>query len=169
LLEQLKYRVTFTNHSPAHWILLVGLVCLTGCKSADEAKSGHMASVMISGHTKKEIQTATTTAFLASGFSKKEALTFEKEGSAWDTANYGGWADGRVWIKVRAEIIFVETNQFKLGCDVYAVQGHGDLGTEMEHKYVFAKKSECKKILDEAKAALGARSSGSDTLRPLNP
>ncbi len=94
---------------------------------------------------------------------------FEKQGSTWDTANYGGWTDGQVWIKVRAEIIFVETDQFKLGCDAYAVQGHGDIASEMEHKYVFAKKSECKKILDEAKAALDARSSGSDTLRPLNP
>ena len=141
-------------NSTVGWLFLIGLACLTGCKTTDQARSGHMASVEISGHAKAEIEQATVAAFQANGYSKADGLTFEKEGSAWETANYGGWSAKRVWIKVRVEIAFTDTDRYTLGCNAYIVQGHGEFGTEMEQRFLFAKRTECKKILDEAKAAL---------------
>ena len=35
-------------------MLLAGAACLTGCQTADQADSGDMASVEISGHTEAE-------------------------------------------------------------------------------------------------------------------
>jgi|SRR5690242_13688389 len=141
-------------HSLAGWFFLAGLVCLTGCKTTDEAHSGHMASVEISGHTKAEIQQAAATVFKANGYTKTDSLTFEKPGSAWETANYGGWSSNPVWIRIRCELVSAEARQFVLGCDAYVVEGHGEVGTEIERKFWFAKRTECKDILDAIKAEL---------------
>jgi hypothetical protein len=146
--------MTFGINSTVGWLFLIGFAGLTGCTTADQARSGYMASVTISGHAKAEIQQATVAAFLANGYVKTDRLTFEKTGSAWDTVNYGGWSASRVWIKVRAEIISMDAYKYTLGCDAYAVQAHGEAGMEMEQKFLFAKRTACKKILDEVKAAL---------------
>jgi len=140
----------------AGWIFLVGLVCLTGCQTADQAHSGHMASVEIYGHTEAEIQKATAAAFIENGYYKIGDLTFEKKGSGWETANYGGWSATTVWIRMRAEITTVDSRKYTLGCNVFVVDAHGEAGMETERKFMFAKRSECKKILDEVKAALEA-------------
>lgn len=146
--------MNFDINSMVGWIFLMGLVCLTGCRTADQADSGHMASVAIYGHTTAEIEQATAAAFIENGYYKIGDLTFEKKGSAWETANYGGWSSDRVWIKVRAELISMDGVKFTLSCDAYVVEGHGHGGVEMERKFTFAKRSECKAILDEIKAAL---------------
>lgn len=161
--------MSLRNHWMTGWIFLIGLVCLTGCKTTDQARSGHMASVEISGHTKNEIQKATVTAFLANGYLKTGGLTFEKKGSTWDTANYGGWFEDQVWIKIRAEIFLADTGKYTLGCNAFAVDGHGEVGMETEHKFLFARRTECKKILDEAKAALEAPAAAAETVNPRNP
>jgi hypothetical protein len=144
------------------WMFLIGFVCLTGCTTTDQAGTGLMASVEISGHTEAEIQKATTAAFLAHGYLKTDlktdSLIFEKQGSAWETVNYGGLSGGPAWIKIRVKLVSAETGSHTLGCDAYAVEGHGDVGMEIERKFLFAKRTECKKILDEAKAALDAPS-----------
>lgn len=138
----------------AGWLFLIGVFCLTGCQTTDQADSGHMASVEISGHPQAEIQKATETAFRANGYRKVGSLTFEKQGSGWETVNYGGWSGSAAWIRMRAQIVYVETGKYALGCNAYVVEGHGEIGTEVERKFLFAKRKECKKILDEAKAAL---------------
>ena len=146
------------------WICLIGCAVLTGCRTADQAHTGHMASVEIYGHTAAEIQKATGAAFIENGYYKIGDLTFEKKGSAWETANYGGWSSDSVWIKVRAEIFSADSAKYTLSCDAFAVEAHDESTMQIERKFVFAKHSECKKILDEVKAALAQTSSG-----PANP
>jgi len=136
------------------WISLTGFAVLTGCQSADQAHSGHMASVEIYGHTEAQIQKAAAAAFIENGYNKVGDLTFEKKGSAWETANYGGWSATTVWIRMRAEISTVDSQNYTLACDVFVVDAHGEAGMETERKFLFAKRSGCKKILDEVKAAL---------------
>ncbi len=142
-------------HPGIGWLLLA-VFCLAGCKTNDEAHSGRMASVVVSGHTREQIQQALAAVFLANGFVKMGDLTFEKPGSAWETANYGGWSSSRVWIRMRTEIVPMATGQFELGCDAFVVEGHGVPGVEVERKFWVAKRTECKKILDAVKAALAA-------------
>ena len=52
--------------------LLAVAACLTGCQTADQADSGDMASVEISGHTETEIQQAAAKVFLSSGYQQKD-------------------------------------------------------------------------------------------------
>lgn len=134
--------------------MLLGLVCLTGCKTTDETHSGQMASVEISGYTRSEIQQAASTVFQAHGYTKMTGLTFEKTGTAWETANYGGWSSSPVWIRMRCKLLSVATRQYVLGCDAFVVEGHGEVGTEIERKFWFSKRSECKALLDEIKTLL---------------
>jgi hypothetical protein len=136
------------------WLFLLGFVWLTGCKSADQANTGHMASVEIYGHTSTEIQKATAAAFSNNGYYQIGELTFEKIGSSWETANYGGWSSDSVWIKVRAEIVTEDSATYTLSCDAYAIEAHGEGIMQIERKFKFAKRKECKKILDEVKRAL---------------
>lgn len=148
------------------WLLLIGLACLTGCKTADEAHSGHMVSVEISGHTESEIQQAAAAVFQANGYTKAGVLTFEKAGTSWETANYGGWSADKVWIRMRADISPTETGQYILDCDAYVVEGHGEAGMEIERKFWFAKRTECKQILDKIKATLESSSKEDGSSRP---
>jgi len=146
--------MTFEINRTVGWMILLGFVCLTGCQTADQAHTGHMASVEISGHTPAEIKKATTTAFIENGFYKVDDLIFEKKGSTWESVNYGGWSSDLVWIKVRAELNTVESTKYTLSCDAFAVEAHGEGIMQIERKFKFAKRSELKKILDEVKAAL---------------
>jgi hypothetical protein len=155
-------------HKLIGWMCLAGWVGLTGCRTTDQASTGHMASVEIHGHTEAEIREATTKAFLAGGFVAKDRLTFEKKGSAWDTFNYGGWSADLVRIRVRANIVAPDLDTHILGCDAFIVSGRDDF-METERKPVFAKRSECKKILDAAKAMLEAPSAAAESSQAESP
>lgn len=141
-------------NSTLGWICLVGFACLTGCQTADQAHTGHMASVAIYGHTEAEIQKAAAAAFVRNGYTPIGSLTFEKIGWAWETTNYGGWSSDTVWIKVRAKIFTDDSAKYTLGCDAYAVEAHNEGVMQIERKFKFAKRSELKKILREVKVAL---------------
>ena len=136
------------------WIPLAGVACLTGCSTADQADSGEMASVKISGHTDTEIQQAAARAFLSNGYRQANPQTFEKQGTSWDKVAYGGWSSNPVWIRMRIKVSPVEAGQSILACDVYAVVDRGEASMEEEKKLFTAYRSECKKILDQAKARL---------------
>jgi hypothetical protein len=144
------------------WLFLLGFASLTGCKTADEAHFGHMASVTISGHTRTEILQATATILKADGYHETDELTFDKPGSAWETANYGGWSSDAVGVRIRFALVSVELGQHKLGCDACIVQGYGQPGMEVEQSYWFAKRTECKKILDAIKASLASAPAGTN-------
>jgi len=136
------------------WLLLIGVTCLTGCQTADQADSGDMASVEISGHTEAQIQQATAKAFLANGYQQADSQTFEKQGSSWDTVAYNGWSLDAVWIKVKTSVTEMETAKYALACNAFLVTDRHEVIMEQEQKLSVSHRSECKKILDQAKAAL---------------
>src|SRR5882757_9170270 len=86
------------------WTLLVGIACLTGCRTTDQADSGEMASVKISARSDAEIQQAVAKAFLANEYQQVNPVTFEKQGTVWDKMDYGGWSSNPVWIRMRIKI-----------------------------------------------------------------
>jgi uncharacterized protein with beta-barrel porin domain len=136
------------------WMFLAVVACLTGCQTADQADSGDMASVEISGHTEAEIQRATAKVFLSNGYQQADRLTFEKQGTGWDKAAYGGWSSNPVWIKMRANITSVDADKYILGCNAYLVTDRNEATMEEEKKLSVSHRSECKKILDQVKARL---------------
>ena len=156
-------------YSLAGWLILLGFAGLTGCKTDDEAHFGHMASVIIHGPTRAEILQAAAAVFKANGYHETDELTFDKPGTAWETANYGGWSSNKVGVRIRLAIVSEEFGQYKLGGDAYVVEGYGDPGMEVEQTYWFAKRNECKKRLDEIKASLAAATSSSGAKAPATP
>jgi hypothetical protein len=142
------------------WALLVGVACLTGCSTTDQADSGDMASTKISGHTDAEIQQAAAGAFLSNGYQKIDRLTFEKQGTGWDKMAYGGWSPNPVWIRMRINITSAGAGQSILACDAYAVVDRNEASMEEEKKLSVSYRSECKKILDQARARLDSPPGG---------
>lgn len=133
-------------------VLLAGV--LAGCKTNDTAHTGNQASVIITGHTKEEIQQTTIAVFKSDGYTQVADLVFEKEGSKWDTVTYGSLGSKSVWIKIRVSLTSKGEGRNALGCDVYAVDNHGEGFMESERKLAFAKGDECKEILDQIKQRL---------------
>ncbi len=142
------------------WTLLAGALFINGCQTTDQADSGAMASVEISRHTKVEIQQAVTKAFLANNYQSVKNLTFEKQGTGWDKAAYGGWSSNPVWIRMRVKIAPTGQGEFILACNAYVVVDRNLGGIEEEKKLSVSYRSECKKILDEAKAMLDSPEPG---------
>ena len=137
------------------WTLLAVAACLTGCQTTDQADSGDMASVEITGHTEAEIRQAMAAAFLTNGYQQAGDETFEKQGTRWDTAAYSGWSANAVWIKVKTSITVTETGKYILGCNAYMVVDRNQATME-EEKLSHSHRSECKKILDQAKGRLNS-------------
>jgi hypothetical protein len=136
--------------------LLAGVVCVTGCHTTDQADTGELASVIITGHTEMEIQKATARVFLANGYSQADPLTFEKQGTAWDKAAYGGWTENPVGIKVRVHINPQDDGVCFLGCNAFLVTDPHEAAMEEEQKLSYSRRSECEKILAQIKARLDA-------------
>jgi hypothetical protein len=135
-------------------LLLAGIICLAGCQTTDQADSGDMASVEISGHTEMEIQQTAAKVFLSNGYQQADSLIFEKQGTRWDTVAYSGWSANTVWIKVRINIASTEAGKYTLGCNAYMVTDRNVATMEQEQKLSVSHRSECKKILDQVKARL---------------
>ena len=142
------------------WALLAGVAGLTGCKSTDSADSGDMASVKISGRTDPEIEQAAAKVFLSDGYQQMNPLTFEKQGTSWDKVAYGGWSSNPVWIRMRIKVTSTEAGQSILACDAYAVVDRGEGNMEEEKRLFASYRSECKKVLDQAKARLDSPPDG---------
>jgi hypothetical protein len=142
------------------WALLVGVAGLTGCQSTDQADSGDMASVKVSGHTDAEIKEAAAKVFLGDGYQQVNPLTFEKQGTRWDKMTYGGWSPNPVWIRIRINVTPAEAGQSTLACDAYAVVDRGEGSMEEEKKLSVSYRSECKKILDQTVVRLDSPPGG---------
>jgi len=137
-------------------VLWIALAILTGCQTTDQAEVGEMASVKIAGHTDAEIERAAAKAFLADGYKQVDLKTFEKQGTHWDKLAYGGWSSNPVWIRMKINLNSAEPGQSVLGCDAFVVIDRDEASMVEEKKLSVAYRSECKKILDQAKATLEA-------------
>ena len=142
------------------WTLMAGIACLTGCQSTDQADSGNMASVSISGRTDSEIKQAAAKVFLWDGYQQVNPLTFEKQGTSWDKMTYGGWSPNPVWIRMRINVTPAEAGQSTLACDAYAVVDRNEASMEEEKKLSVSYRSECKKILDQTMVRLDSPTGG---------
>jgi hypothetical protein len=140
---------------------LVAILVVGGCRtSADLADADHMASLTISGHSEVDILRAMEAVFVADGYQHMGDLTFDKKGSAWETALYGGWNEGGVWIRLKGSVDPGPSGTYVIGCDAFRVTGHNQGVMEEEKKTTHAYRDECKKILNEVQARLAQGGAG---------
>jgi hypothetical protein len=135
-------------------VLLAMFGVLAGCKSTDLAKDGSLASIVINGYSKAEIQQAAVDVFKSDHFYQVDDSTFEKKGSANDTFMFGGLDMEQVWIRVRMHIAPGGKDRHVLGCDAYVVQNHGDRFIETETRFKYSKGEECLNILNQIQQQL---------------
>jgi hypothetical protein len=136
-------------------LALLALACtFAGCKTADTAHDGSLASVVINGHTAAEVRQTTIEVFGWNGYKQGPDLTFEKKGTKWDVATYGSWISDSLWIKVRVQITSRGELWQVLGCDAYIVENRGEGFLQDERKLKYMRADECKKILDQIQRRL---------------
>jgi len=123
-----------------------------GCKSADQARQGYLASVEIIGHEAAEIQEATTKVFAENGYERATGLVFEKKGSTWNSLAYGGWSRQPVWVRVRVSLRPHGASRQILGCNAFFVRDRGGDSLEEERKLWMSRRGECEKMLNQIKA-----------------
>lgn len=135
-------------------VLLFAVLFLTGCKTADLAQTGQMASLEITGHSEVEIIRAIQAVFANEGYDHTHDLVFDKKGSVWDKAAYGDLNTDSTWIRAKVTIDPLPTDGYVIGFNLYMVNNHNEGVVETEQKISYAKRSECKVIVNEIKAQL---------------
>ena len=134
------------------------LLFLTGCQSSKAPGSSSTAAVVISGGNPRAIRDATLKVFEENDYtmlrSDETELVFEREGTKWDTAMYGTWGGGKLWMKVEVKIQPQEAGQL-LRCDVFAVRNHGDAFFSETLKIRPINAGPYKKMLEEVKSRVG--------------
>jgi len=134
--------------------LLAGLTM--GCRSTDSAKSGHLASVTLTGHPREQIWAATVRAFEDHGYQRLSGLTFERKGTGMDTAAYGGWSGQPVWFRVVVELSARSGDTQTLGANGFMILDRDDPAMREEHKLLWSKRKELKALLNEIKQRMDA-------------
>jgi len=145
--------------------LLAGLIvaaastALIGCKSLNEPDSASFASVRIQGHTVEQIRAATVVVFQQEGFTAKGVrsaeLVFEREGSRWDQIAYGSWVnEAPVWLRVRASVVPLAAETFRLQCLAYKVLNKGDPLAEEQVRIGHSHRKPYQELLDKVPGQL---------------
>ena len=129
-------------------------LAFSGCKSTDSAGDDSQVSVLITGHTEEEVRQTTIEVFKWNGYVHTVGLNFEKKGTKWDTAKYGGLSGNAVWFRMSAEIAKQNEGTVILGCDTYVIEDRDVEFMEKERLLSYGKRSDCKKILNQIKQRL---------------
>jgi len=108
--------------------LIAALLITPGCGLTKPA-SASFASVVINGHTMKEIQNAAGLVFSEDGYSimvRGNEMKFEKEGSRAAQLAYEGFVEGPVNVRVLATIVQLSESSYRFQCQAYIVKSPGD-------------------------------------------
>src|SRR5512133_2948090 len=111
------------------WLILFSCILLVGCRSTEHAKPA-LASVTFKGNTPGQISYAVDRAFAAHGYSVAHTgpytMLFERKGSTGSNILYGNWTgDTPVWIRVKAQLVPLEPEVFRIDCTAYRVRDRG--------------------------------------------
>ena len=109
--------------------LTTGLFAMAGCGLTKPA-SASFASIVVNGHTMKEIQNAAGHVFSADGYNvmvRDNEMKFEKQGSRAAELAYEGLAgNGPVNVRVLASIVQLSQTSYRLECQAFIVKSPGD-------------------------------------------
>ncbi len=136
------------------FLLPLGLLVGTGCRSSKLPASASFASVVIANRTVAEIQRASAAVFLEAGYfdglTSNGEMTFEKEGTRGNQIAHGGWqANGQVHVRVRAQIVPLPDGTHRLQCKAYMVNDPGDIWFEEEKRLANFRSAPYQKLLNQ--------------------
>jgi hypothetical protein len=79
-----------------------------------------------------------------------DSMVFEKQGTGWNQAAYGGWTDAKpVTVRVRAGIEARPDGANRLWCDAYMVGDAGHALFEEEHKLTRVRRGPYQDLLNK--------------------
>lgn len=140
-------------------VLLAGAMLLAGCRTGPQnAPAVHLASLTLSGCSEADILRAMQVVFPAHGYLHVSDMNFDKKGTVWQTALYGGWGEDGVWIRLRASVDPLPDGTYLVGCDAFRVTGHNQGVMEEEKPAAHGYRDECQKILQEVRSRLASGS-----------
>jgi len=152
-LDKLRHLSPFTCHLPLAGLFALCAVSLAGCQSAKEPGGMSHASVRIQGHSLAEIQQTTTAVFREAGYALTTSLpgemVFERPGSSWDAAKWGGWSGQGVTMRVKVQLSEMPDAGHLLKADAYAVQNSDDAFFRTESRNMLLNRGPYQKLLDE--------------------
>jgi hypothetical protein len=148
----MKSKFKIPSLVPLALALMVLAAVFTGCQSPGGGKRG-LASVTIPHRSAEEIVRAAVTVFRAEGYrdvvATPEDMVFEKTGSGWNTAAYGGWTDAKpVTVRVRAAVDAQPDGANRLWCDAYMVGDAGNALFEEQHKLTGVRRGPYQSLLN---------------------
>ena len=141
-------------------ILLPGLFTgLTGCQSPANKDKRGFASVVIPKRSPEEVVRATVAVFRDDGYrdvlATPDDMIFEKTGTGWNQAAYGGWTDAKpVTVRVRAGVESQPDGSQRLWCDAFMVGDAGHSLFEEEHKLTSVRRGPYRDLLEKVAAKL---------------
>ena len=111
------------------------------------------ASARIQGRSLAEIQQTATAVFREKGYALAAAtpgqLVFQRPGSLWDVAKWGGWMGGGVTMRVKVRLSEMPDGAHLLQADAYAVQDSDDPFFQIESRNMLLNRAPYQKLLDE--------------------
>jgi len=117
-----------TVHPLVRFFSLALLVGATGCAST-KGEFGNRTAVLIKSRTQKEIMDTTIKVFEEKGYERRTSdrttAMFERKGSNWQTATWGGW-NGAVWERATVTLGDYGEGAYLLEVKVVLVGDKGD-------------------------------------------
>jgi hypothetical protein len=154
-----------SRHSDLLKALALGILLAfgaAGCRSLTQPASASFASVTIKNHTAQEIASAAAQVFAADGYrggvSGNGELVFEKEASRMTSFAREGLVDatyGQSTVnRVRAQIVPLADNTFRLQCKAYMVTGGNDTFFQDEVPLANVRRMPYQRLLDKVADSL---------------
>lgn len=137
----------------ATWLILG----LTGCKGLVQSGSSSFASVTIKHRSSDEIQGVAAQVFRENGYSARVPdagkIYFEKEGSRANSLAYNGVVGthygAQTLVRVKAEIVELDSGGHRLQCQAYMVRNPGDSFFEDETRLSNLRSGPYQNLLEE--------------------
>jgi hypothetical protein len=136
------------------------ILAATGCSTGPSAASA--TSVTIDNHTPEEIAAVTTQVFTADGYraglNSAKNMVFEKEASRATTFMREGIVDtqagAQTVIRVRAQVVRLADNKYRLQCQPFMVTGGSDPFFQEESRVSNLRSGPYQSLLDKVKQQL---------------
>src|SRR5512135_2179148 len=98
-------------------LLIIVLVAVAGCKSAERSAPSNFASARVEGHTPEQIRAAATLVFQQHGYTARDVrhaeMIFDKPGTQWERIAHASWMDEAPFmIRVRLTVVPVPSGAF---------------------------------------------------------
>ncbi|HVM47261.1 MAG TPA: hypothetical protein VMU04_04500 [Candidatus Acidoferrum sp.] len=144
-------------------VAVLGLALSAGCSSPGQPESDPLAWVEIHGQPHEKVADVAAEVFHDNGYTVTrkgwEHLIFEKPGSKMNNIAYRNWAEGPVWVRVKATVVDVKPGTCRLECEAFVVRSRNE-PTEEEIRVNSLHRKKYQQMLDEVAKRLRTQPGG---------